>query len=68
VGRPPLLFADEPTASLDAHSGAEVMKLMTALARSAGPPWSWSPTTTASTRTPTAVIAIEDGRLLKESP
>jgi putative ABC transport system ATP-binding protein len=36
VGRPPLLFADEPTASLDAHSGAEVMKLMTALARERG--------------------------------
>jgi putative ABC transport system ATP-binding protein len=36
VGRPPLLFADEPTASLDAKSGAEVMELMTRLARDRG--------------------------------
>jgi putative ABC transport system ATP-binding protein len=36
VGQPPLLFADEPTASLDAHSGAEVMALMTRLARDRG--------------------------------
>ena len=36
VGHPPLLLADEPTASLDAHSGADVMKLMTALARERG--------------------------------
>jgi peptide/nickel transport system ATP-binding protein len=33
AGRPPLILADEPTASLDATSGREVMELLTRLAR-----------------------------------
>jgi len=33
VARPPLILADEPTASLDAQSGLEVMALLTELAR-----------------------------------
>lgn len=36
VGRPPILFADEPTASLDATAGREVMELLTELAREGG--------------------------------
>ena len=67
VGRPPLLLADEPTASLDAASGKEVMELMTGLARDRG--------TTVVVVThdhrifPYAdrVVAIEDGQLVEPS-
>jgi putative ABC transport system ATP-binding protein len=68
VGRPALLLADEPTASLDATSGREVMELLTHLARDRG--------TTVLVVThdnrifhyADRVVAIEDGRLLKEAP
>lgn len=36
VARPPLLFADEPTGSLDAHTGEAVIDLMFELNREAG--------------------------------
>ncbi|KAA9132686.1 ATP-binding cassette domain-containing protein [Marinihelvus fidelis] len=36
VGRPAMLLADEPTASLDSHSGREVVDLMQQLAREEG--------------------------------
>ena len=66
AGRPPLILADEPTASLDATSGREVMELLTRLARERG--------TTVVVVThdnrifPYAdrVIAIEDGALVQE--
>jgi putative ABC transport system ATP-binding protein len=67
VGRPPLILADEPTASLDAKSGREVMELLTRLARERG--------TTVLVVThdnrifPYAdrVVAIEDGQLVQEA-
>ena len=67
VGRPPLILADEPTASLDAKSGREVMDLLTRLARERG--------TTVLVVThdnrifPYAdrVVAIEDGQLVQEA-
>ena len=51
---PQVLFADEPTGSLDSLTGEKVMDLLTGLARSRAPPWSWSPTTRGSPPTPTA--------------
>lgn len=36
VAQPPILFADEPTGSLDAHTGAAVIDLMFGLNREAG--------------------------------
>ncbi|ACK70574.1 ABC transporter related [Gloeothece citriformis PCC 7424] len=36
VGRPQLIMADEPTASLDSHSGHRVVELLRQLAREAG--------------------------------
>ena len=64
VGRPPLILADEPTASLDAASGRDVMELLVGLARERG--------TTVLVVTHDArifgyadrVVAIEDGHLL----
>jgi putative ABC transport system ATP-binding protein len=68
AGRPDLLLADEPTASLDATAGREVMDLLTRLARERG--------TTVLVVTHDSrifsyadrIVAIEDGRLLKEVP
>jgi len=67
VGRPPLILADEPTASLDAKSGQEVMELLTRLARER------STTVLVVTHDnrifPYAdrVVAIEDGQLIQEA-
>lgn len=67
ASRPPLVLADEPTASLDAQSGRDVMDLLTRLARERG--------TTVLVVThdnrifPYAdrVVAIEDGHLVQEA-
>jgi putative ABC transport system ATP-binding protein len=68
VGRPELILADEPTASLDAKSGQDVMDLLTRLARERG--------TTVLVVThdnrifhyADRVVAIEDGALVEEAP
>jgi len=36
AGKPPLVFADEPTAALDAHAGLEVTKILTEMCRENG--------------------------------
>lgn len=67
VGRPPLILADEPTASLDASSGRDVMELLTKMARERH--------TTVVVVThdnriyhyADRLIAIEDGQLVKEA-
>ena len=67
VGRPPLVLADEPTASLDARSGQEAMDLLTALARERG--------TTVLVVTHDSrifhyadrIVSIEDGQLVQEA-
>jgi putative ABC transport system ATP-binding protein len=65
VGRPPLVLADEPTASLDATSGREVMEILTTLAREQG-------TTVAVVTHDNRIygfadrrISIEDGRIVE---
>lgn len=50
VGRPGLIVADEPTASLDAESGAAVADLLVELAQEAGS---------------TLIVASHDGRLIE---
>jgi putative ABC transport system ATP-binding protein len=67
AGRPPLVLADEPTASLDARSGREVMELLTRLARERGT--TVLVVTHDSRIFPYAdrVVAIEDGRLVQET-
>ncbi len=67
VGRPALILADEPTASLDAASGREVMEILVALARERG--------TTVLVVThdnrifsyADRVVAIEDGQLTQDA-
>ena len=54
VAEPEVLFADEPTGSLDSVSGELVMDLLTAAAREHGTTVSWSPTTPGSPPMPTA--------------
>jgi putative ABC transport system ATP-binding protein len=68
VGRPALLLADEPTASLDATSGREVMELLTHLARDRGTTVLVVTHDTRIFHYADRVVAIEDGRLLKEAP
>jgi hypothetical protein len=45
VARPGIVFADEPTGALDQGTSAYVMRLLTAVTKGAGAPWSSSPTT-----------------------
>ena len=68
VGKPRLILADEPTASLDAQSGQAVMELLTSLARERN--------TTVLVVThdnrifhyADRVVAIEDGQLVQGNP
>lgn len=63
VGRPPLILADEPTASLDAKSGLEVMELLTEITRERG---STALVVTHDNRIfhfSDRIVAIEDGRI-----
>jgi putative ABC transport system ATP-binding protein len=64
VGRPAVIFADEPTASLDATAGREVMELLTELAREGGQ--TVVVVTHDSRIYPYAdrIVAIEDGHLV----
>jgi putative ABC transport system ATP-binding protein len=63
VGRPPLLFADEPTASLDAASGMNVLRLLRGMADEQGT------TVLCVTHDPRIfeladrIVRIEDGRI-----
>jgi len=54
VGRPEVLFADEPTGSLDSLTGEQVMNLLPPQPASRAPPSSWSPMSPVSPLTPTA--------------
>lgn len=63
VGEPPLVLADEPTASLDAASGLEVMELLTALARERRHTVLVVTHDNRIFRYADRLVAIEDGRL-----
>jgi putative ABC transport system ATP-binding protein len=63
AGRPPLVLADEPTASLDAHSGKEVVELLTAMARERGQTVVVVTHDNRIFSLADRILAIEDGRL-----
>ena len=54
VGRPTVMFADEPTGNLDSRSGGEILELLRQVRRGDGADdRSWSPTTPWPPRSPT---------------
>ena len=54
VTKPDVVFADEPTGSLDSLAGEQVMELLVAWRAIRAPRWCWSPTNRGSPPTPTA--------------
>lgn len=67
IGNPQLLLADEPTASLDATSGQEVMQLLVQLAKQAGHTVVVVTHDNRIFHYADRMIAMEDGRMLDET-
>jgi putative ABC transport system ATP-binding protein len=67
VGRPPLVLADEPTASLDAASGQDVMELLTRLAHERHTTVVVVTHDNRIYRYADRIVQIEDGHLVKEA-
>lgn len=67
AGRTPLLLADEPTASLDASAGRDVMMLMTELARERGVTVLVVTHDSRIYSFADRIVSIEDGRLVPEA-
>jgi putative ABC transport system ATP-binding protein len=65
VGNPPLLLADEPTASLDSRSGRDVVSLMQRLAREQGCTILLVTHDNRIFDVADRIVAMEDGRLLQ---
>jgi putative ABC transport system ATP-binding protein len=68
VRDPPLVLADEPTAALDRHSGAEVMKLLSGLARERGTSVLVVTHDTRILGVADRIITMEDGVITKTEP
>ncbi|MFZ4805176.1 MAG: ATP-binding cassette domain-containing protein [Synechococcus lacustris] len=66
VGNPPLLLADEPTASLDSRSGRDVVSLMQRLAREQGCTILLVTHDNRIFDVADRIVAMEDGRLLQQ--
>lgn len=66
VGRPPLILADEPTASLDAASGQEAMDLLVNLARQRDTTVLVVTHDNRIEHYADRIVHIEDGRIVKE--
>jgi putative ABC transport system ATP-binding protein len=66
AGRPPILLADEPTASLDAHTGQEVMSTLTRLAHEGGHTVVVVTHDTRVFHFGDRIVHIEDGRLSED--
>src|ERR1700722_6089683 len=68
VRNPPLVLAAEPTAALDRHSGAEVMKLLSGLARERGTSVLVVTHDTRILGVADRIITMEDGVIMKTEP
>jgi putative ABC transport system ATP-binding protein len=68
AGRPPLVLADEPTSSLDAHSGHRMIEMLRALALAAGHTVVVVTHDTRIFSLADRIVRIEDGRVLNGHP
>jgi len=65
---PPLLFADEPTSSLDSHNGQMVIDILHRIARSHGTTVLCVSHDPRLIRYADRVVSMEDGRILEDKP
>jgi putative ABC transport system ATP-binding protein len=63
VGQPALVLADEPTANLDSHTGAEIIALMRRLQREHAVSFVFSSHDAQIIAAADALIPLRDGRL-----
>lgn len=64
IGKPEILFADEPTGNLDSKTGAEIMKLLREINQSIGQTIIMVTHSTEAAKSSTRVITVQDGMIL----
>jgi putative ABC transport system ATP-binding protein len=67
VHAPVLVLADEPTGSLDAETGQQVLELLAGMARDGGRTMIVVTHSDAVARTADRTLALRDGRLVEET-
>ena len=65
VGRPKILFADEPTGNLDSHTSTEIMELLTQEVRESGATLIMVTHDNTNEKYADTVIRISDGKILE---
>ena len=68
AGEPPLIFADEPTAALDAHAGHDVTELLVTLGRERGTTVVVVTHDNRIFHLADRIVGIEDGRIVAPDP
>lgn len=64
IGRPEILFADEPTGNLDSRTGAEIMSLLRAVNRDLGQTIIMVTHSPEAAKSSSRIITVQDGRIL----
>lgn len=67
IGRPEILFADEPTGNLDSRTGAEIMKLLREINQSIGQTIIMVTHSPEAARSSSRTITVQDGKILNFS-
>lgn len=65
IGRPEILFADEPTGNLDSKTGAEIMSLLREINQSSGQTIIMVTHSPEAVKSTSRVISVQDGVLQK---